>query len=254
VAEKPAGRGRGRAKPAEDGPKAPDGFAKAVEALLDGGKAADLALFGRMLADLPEKNIDAACQVAHAITTNPIHSIEFDYYTAVDDLKPTDTAGADMIGTVEFNSACFYRYANLDLGQLTENLKGDAELARKTAEAFLRASVEAVPTGKQNGFAAHNKPALVFAVARSGPPVSLANAFVKPIRPPFKHDLESDSVLALDRFYRKLTAGYGDGGFKAAGVFNMTDAELDALKPFAKGGVDEVFEAVLAPAFQGGAA
>ena len=59
-----------------------------MPALLDGGKAADLALFGRMLADLPEKNIDAACQVAHAISTNKIHSMEMDYYTAVDDIKP----------------------------------------------------------------------------------------------------------------------------------------------------------------------
>src|SRR5579883_3533206 len=91
----------------------PSEVRSAVESILDGGKAADLALFGRMLADLPERNVDAACQVAHAISTNNIHSMEMDYYTAVDDLKPEDTAGADMIGTVEFNSACFYRYATL---------------------------------------------------------------------------------------------------------------------------------------------
>jgi CRISPR system Cascade subunit CasC len=119
---------------------APEEVKKAVLALLDGGKAADLALFGRMLADLPDKNVDAACQVAHAISTNKIHSMEMDYYTAVDDLKPKDTAGADMIGTVEFNSACFYRYANLDVTELIGGfrdekktrpfgLQGDAELA-----------------------------------------------------------------------------------------------------------------------------
>ena len=93
---------------------APEEVQKAVPKLLDGGKAADLALFGRMLADLPEKNVDAACQVAHAISTNKIHSMEMDYYTAVDDIN-NDNPGADMIGTVEFNSACFYRYANLDV-------------------------------------------------------------------------------------------------------------------------------------------
>lgn len=68
------------------------------KARLNGGRAADLALFGRMLAaDLPDRNIDAASQVAHAISTNRV-SVEFDYYTAVDDLKPGDTEGADMIG------------------------------------------------------------------------------------------------------------------------------------------------------------
>src|SRR5712671_533258 len=128
-----------------------------------------------MLADLPENNVDAACQVAHAISTNKIHSMEMDYYTAVDDLKPDDTAGADMIGTVEFNSACFYRYANLDLHQLKVNLQDDADLTKKTAEAFLKAFVNAIPTGKQNTFAAQQKPSLVFAVVRTGGPMSLAN-------------------------------------------------------------------------------
>ena len=67
-----------------------------------------------MLADMPEKNQNAACQVAHAISSHSVER-EFDFYTAVDDLKPDDTAGADMMGTVEFNSACFYRYAVVDL-------------------------------------------------------------------------------------------------------------------------------------------
>ncbi len=69
--------------------------------MLDGGKASDLALFGRMIADLPDKNRDAAAQVAHAISTNRV-SPEFDYYTAVDDLNPKGETGAGMIGTVEF--------------------------------------------------------------------------------------------------------------------------------------------------------
>ena len=72
---------------------------KALDKVFNGGKAVDVALFGRMLADMPEKNQDAACQVAHAISTHSVER-EFDFYTAVDDLKPEDTAGADMMGTV----------------------------------------------------------------------------------------------------------------------------------------------------------
>ncbi|MBI4504636.1 MAG: type I-E CRISPR-associated protein Cas7/Cse4/CasC, partial [Chloroflexi bacterium] len=127
----------------------PEQLKKALSASLDGSRSADIALFGRMLADLPERNVDAASQVAHAISTHKV-SVEFDFYTAVDDLKPEDTAGADMLGTVEFNSACFYRYANVDLAELARNLGGDEELARATLEAYLRAAVSAVPTGKQN--------------------------------------------------------------------------------------------------------
>jgi CRISPR system Cascade subunit CasC len=142
----------------------PEDLKKELNQLLNGGKAVDLALFGR-LADLPDKNIDAACQVAHALSTNKM-SLEFDFYTAVDDLSPKEETGAGMMGTVEFNSACFYRYANIDFGQLTRNLGKDVELARKAVEAFLRAAVAAIPTGKQNSMAAQNPPSLVFAVVR----------------------------------------------------------------------------------------
>ena len=90
-----------------------------------------------MLADMPEKNQNAACQVAHAISTHSVER-EFDYYTAVDDLKPEDSAGADMMGTVEFNSACFYRYAVVDWEKLVENLQKDEQLAQERTACFPR--------------------------------------------------------------------------------------------------------------------
>ena len=123
-----------------------------------GGRTVDIALFGRMLTDAPDGGtVDAAAQVAHAISTHAVDT-EFDYFTAVDDLLPDEEAGAGMIGTVEFNSACYYRYACVDAGQLSENLEGDADLVRRAVEAFARAFVTVMPTGKQNTFAAHNPP------------------------------------------------------------------------------------------------
>jgi CRISPR system Cascade subunit CasC len=230
--------------------KAPDGFAKTIEKLLDGGKASDLALFGRMLADLPENNIDAACQVAHSISTNKSHSMEMDCYTAVDDLKPTDTAGADMIGTVEFNSACFYRYANLDLGQIRKNLQNDDELVRKTADAFLRAFIHAIPTGKQRSFAAHNPPSLVFAVVRSGTLVSLANAFVKPVTPRGEEGLVGKSITELDRYYGQVVKMYGDGGLKKSAVCQLETTTLSNMKDDV-GSVDNLVAYIISAAFDG---
>jgi CRISPR system Cascade subunit CasC len=231
---------------------APEEVQRAVPALLDGGKAADLALFGRMLADRPEKNVDAACQVAHAISANKVHTMEMDYYTAVDDIN-NDNPGADMIGTVEFNSACFYRYATLDLGQLTANLQSDAELARTTAAAFLKAFVEAIPTGKQNGFAAHNPPSLVFAAVRDGPPVSLANAFVKPVTPKGDQNLIEESIKALDGFYGRLLGMYPDGGLKTSAVCQMEGVPLSHLKDEVPS-VGHLTEAVIKAAFPAGGA
>lgn len=194
---------------------------------LDGARAADLALFGRMLADLPDHNVDAACQVAHAISTNRLIQ-EFDFYTAVDDLKPEDSAGADMIGTVEFNSSCFYRYANLDVEQLRHNLDGDKALASSALEAFVRAAIQAVPTGKQNSMAAHNPPSLVFAVVRDRGPWNLANAFLSPIRPK-QGDLAADSTAALDGYWGKLIAMYGDAGIRQTMVASLDGDRLTHL-------------------------
>src|SRR5690606_17698699 len=151
------------------------------ESLLEGSRgAADLALFGRMIADKADWNVEASCQVAHAISTNRVQ-MDFDFFTAVDDFKPRDTAGSDMMGTIQFNSSCFYRYAVLDVGALRANLdqgEGGDALLEKSIGAFLRAFVSAIPTGKQNGMAAHNFPSYALALVRdAGQPISLANAF-----------------------------------------------------------------------------
>ncbi len=195
----------------------PSELVKSLQDSLDGGKAADLALFGRMIANKADLNIEASSQVAHAISTHQV-AAEFDFYTAVDDLQPDEETGAGMMGTVEFNSACFYRYANVDLDQLTHNLGGDHELALQTLEAFIQASVEAVPSGKQNSMAAQNPPSLVMAVARERGLWSLANAFEKPVRAHEGSGLIEASVLRLDQQWRKLVTMYSVRGIRAVGV------------------------------------
>ncbi len=207
-------------------------LAKELEEALDGGKAADLALFGRMIADLPGRNRDAASQVAHPISTHRVVA-ESDYFTAVDDL-PEDTPGADMIGNVEFNSACYYRYANIDLNQLIKNLNGDADLAEATVRAFMLASRDAVPTGKQNSFAAHNPPSLVFAVLRERGAWSLANAFVNPVRPERDAGLVDGSIKALDRYWGELIAMYGLPTGASLAVVAPANAPLEHLEPARK--------------------
>ncbi len=203
---------------------------KEIEGLLRQGKAADLALFGRMLANRPEDNVDAAAQVAHAFSTNRIAAMEIDFFTAVDDLQESNEdegAGAGMMGTVEFNSACFYRYASVHLPELVRNLQGDEDLARRSLEAFIRASIEAVPTGKQNTFAAHNPPDLILAVVRKRGQWSLANAFIRPVQPLGDQDLVAGSITALDRYWGKLAAGFGtDGIVVATPYWSMRDEPL----------------------------
>lgn len=186
----------------------PEEVGKSVQQVLQACKAADISLFGRMVADAHDINIDAACQVAHAISTHKV-DMEMDFFTAVDDLQPDDNSGADMMGTVEFNSACFYRYAVINWEKLIENLHNDSELAKNTVEAFIRASIEAIPTGKQNTFAAQNPPSFVYATVRNGAPWSLTNAFEKPIHSN-EEGYTSKSIQSLDEYWKKLSKVYTD--------------------------------------------
>jgi CRISPR system Cascade subunit CasC len=188
--------------------------------------AADIALFGRMVAELDNMNVDAACQVAHAFSTHEV-DMEMDFYTAVDDLQhPLSTAqeksavtgdpGAGMIGIVEFNSSCFYRYALLDTAQLQKNFGEDGALCRSAALGFVKAAILAIPTGRQNSMAAQNLPLYVRAtVKESAPACSLANAFLKPVRPTRqKEDLGLASVEALEEHEKALARMYGVGARK----------------------------------------
>ncbi len=186
----------------------PPEIGKKVKTLLDGGKAVDVALFGRMLADLPSVNQEAACQVAHAISTHRVER-EFDYFTAVDDRGEADESGAGMIGQVEFNSATYYRYAALDLRKLLENLQGDHELAMSAVRAFVLAMARAVPSGKQNSFAAHNPPEFIGLCLRRAAPMNLANAFEKPVVARRDESLSAQSVRELAACEAKLAAVYG---------------------------------------------
>lgn len=212
------------AKIDKKGTKAKPDKAISAEAkrILDGSRAVDVALFGRMIADNKDFNVDAASQVAHALSTHAVVN-EFDFYTAVDDLKATEDSGADMIGTVDFNSACYYRYANVDLAQLTSNLGDDADLAVRGVRAWLHAFVNAVPGGKQNSTAARTMPDTLLGVVRDTGAWNLANAFLKPVT---DADLMAASTDRLTRHFTQLRSFYGSTGLHAvvgASVAGMVD-------------------------------
>lgn len=234
------GKGKGKKAAASAAPKE---VQERIGSIFNGGKAVDVALFGRMLADMPEKNQNAACQVAHAISTHAVER-EFDFYTAVDDLKPEETAGADMMGTVEFNSACFYRYAVVDWDKLVANLQNDTELANRGLRAFLEGFVVAEPTGKQNTFAAHNPPEFVaVSVRRNTAPRNLANAFETAIRVKKDESLTRRSAEELSKKAKVLQAAFG--GEEKTWVLNLTDAKLDGFGSAAVS-LQELLDGVLA--------
>ena len=147
-------------------------------------RAADIALFGRMLADNPVYNVEAAAQVAHAFTTHRV-SVEDDYYTAVDDLKAANREadrGAGFIGVQEYGAGVFYLYLCVDASLLVRNLPGDNKaLAAATVEALVDAVCTVSPKGKQNSYASRAYASFALAEMGQRAPRTLAAAFLKPV-------------------------------------------------------------------------
>lgn len=124
--------------------------AKEVATILDKSNmdAVDIALFGRMVAQAAELNVEAACSFAHAISTHKVAN-EVEFFTAVDDdpMHLREDSGSAHMGSLEFNSATYYRYVSLDLGQLYQTLKGQNMAG--AIESFVKALYVAVPTARQ---------------------------------------------------------------------------------------------------------
>ncbi len=153
---------------------------KELQKILKNNPAIDIALFGRMVADDPSLNEDASSQVAHAISTHAVQN-EFDFYTAIDDLSPEDNAGAGMLGTIEFNSSTLYRYANVSVHELLNQLN-DKEAVINTLKLFIKAFTNSLPTGKVNTFANQTLPQALVITLRNDRPINLVSAFEKPIK------------------------------------------------------------------------
>ena len=195
--------------------------------------AADIAMFGRMLADNAEFNREAAVQVAHAITTHRV-IVEDDYYTAVDDLKkPSEDAGAGFVGEAAFGSGVFYLYACVDRGLLARNLGGDASLAATALAALVQAAATVSPRGKQNSFAALGHAHYLLAEAGAAQPRTLAGAFAKPVE---GDGLMQPSITALNSFRARMAAAYG-APCEAEAEMNVLDGagSLEAVLAFVRG-------------------
>lgn len=200
--------------------------------------AVDIAMFGRMLADDPDFNRDAAVQVAHAFTTHRVLA-EDDWFSAVDDLKTrADNAGAGHIGEHGFGSGIYYLYACVNVDLLVENLDGDRALAARGLQALAQALAIATPRGKQNSHAHHPRAAYVRVERGTQQPRDLSGAFFRAVD---GDDLLAASIAQLEQTAAQIDRAYGP----ACDDFQVMDVareqgSLDALAAFAAAGAQHV--------------
>lgn len=145
----------------------------------------DIAMFGRMVTSDAFRDVEAALQVAHAVSTHAVNQ-ESDYFTAVDDmLEDSEETGAGMIGDIDFNACCFYHYVAIDTDLLyanLENVPDREDLVKSLVPAMLKIMAFTDPSGKQNSFAGHVLPALLCVQVKNDKiPVNYMNAFAKPV-------------------------------------------------------------------------
>ena len=195
----------------------------------------DMALFGRMVADDPSLNSDAAAQVAHSISTHAVQN-EYDYFTAVDDCQAEDNAGAGHLGTVEYNSSTLYRYATVNVMELAGQL--GAAQAAETVRAFGEAFLFSMPTGKQNTFANRTLPDAVYVTLREDQPVNLCGAFECAV-PRSVQGYAAPSKAALAQYAQQMYSSFAEApaqsftvgsGLEELAPAQTAKAMLDALE------------------------
>lgn len=186
--------------------------------------AADIALFGRMIANDPTLNVEGAAMFSHALSTHKADS-EVDFFSAVDDRKgDAEDAGAGMIGTLEYNSATYYRYfaVNLDLLAKETHLGGLSDEERKEiVGAFIRAGLRAVPNARKNSMNAGTLPFEVLGIRKEkGQPLQLINAFESPVKANGS-GLQRASLDAMKEELEKVERVWGAQGE----TFYLTETE-----------------------------
>ncbi|MFJ2620775.1 type I-E CRISPR-associated protein Cas7/Cse4/CasC [Glutamicibacter sp. NPDC087344] len=196
-------------------------------AALTANQAIDVALFGRMLADAKELSVDASVQVAHAISVHEA-APEFDYFTAIDDKRGDDEAGADMIGTVEFTSSTLYRYATINVDSLNKTL-GDSTVTAATVAQFIDSFVRAMPTGKQNTFAHGTLPDALVLSFSNEQPLSWVGAFEQAITADFGGSRLEKSAEELAKHVSSFDEAYGLNATRYVMAANKSAATLKDL-------------------------
>lgn len=195
--------------------------------------AVDVAMFGRMLAETPRYNTEAAVQVAHALTVHEA-AVEDDFFTAVDDLNDgRDDSGSAHMGNIEFGAGLFYTYICVDREELSRNLNENEELADAALSALVQAAATVAPSGKQNTFGSRAYANFILAERGDQQPRSLSVAFLKPVS---SDDYLPAAIKALQSCRAQMEHSYGACA-DASYVFNVPAGEgtLKGLLDFITG-------------------
>lgn len=185
-------------------------------------RAADIAMFGRMLAQkgdsgLESSRMTAACEIGQPFTVGRA-MVETDFFVARDDLS--EEAAAGFLSEQFFLAGVFYGYARIDLDQLEKNLNGDRLLALAATDAFIKGVLTATPSGKRAPFNANAHAAWAMLEVGTHAPRNLAAAFVAPVT---GENQLADAVARAERLALQMDRAYGSHWERA--IMNVTTGQ-----------------------------
>lgn len=180
-----------------------------ADIFLERDTAADIALFGRMLADSPAFNREASLQVSQAITTHEA-MVQEDYFTAVDDWNREDQSGAGFVDVQGFGAGLFLIHFCVNRKLLNANVDGDESVANSALQALTEAAITVAPRGKRSSYASNSRAAYVLVERDVEQPLNLMPAFESPV-PVDAENQEGTihkSIDQLEDWYRRISKAY----------------------------------------------
>ncbi|MFJ4713565.1 type I-E CRISPR-associated protein Cas7/Cse4/CasC [Streptomyces sp. NPDC088785] len=213
-------------------------------------RTASISLLGRMLAELPDANVDGAAQVAHAFTTHAAEP-QRDYFTAVDDWLGEAETGSGHLDTAEFSAGVFYRYATVNVADLLKNLEGDTKAARTVLSSFAQHFLLSLPQAKKNSTAPHTVPDLAYLAVREHRPLSLAAAFETPVTGDRQGGFSRPSRTVLATYADNLNRLTGNRNRRFHGHTVIDPQEQHASLGAAHDSYDELIDAAVEAAVPG---
>ena len=172
---------------------------KAIAKQLTESIPGEVALFGRMMANLVETSVYGCVQVAHALgvmelprprgtgSEGSYASGYVDFFSATDDIDPSEDeeSGAGMIGDIRFVAPTYYRYANVNVTEFCRLIGSDADtVATEMVGKFIEGFVKTLPTGYCRSFAHQTMPEFVLLQVKGTSPYQYCNAFEEPLESP----------------------------------------------------------------------
>jgi len=167
----------------------------------------DRKLGGGMSANIEGLLNDAVMCISHAVSTEECTS-EIDYIAALDDLK-RDEKGAAFLGQAEYSATVMHFTVVINVNALFDESELGNDKKRLILSEIVKAYMMGIPAGRRNKMFSDTEAEFVMVHAWDGAPMSMVNAFHRPVSVRNGKTILDASREALQSHSSKMVTSYG---------------------------------------------